>query len=328
VYLATLQQNHELITRQAAGRRAAEAEAATESELTTHPRAEITGSLRSSKPGDLESGGAEEETVDKDALLAIGGDYDHDTSIGFAANASSRVHQEISRFVGSFSEFVLKACTPSERSPSFILVDIQSNGKTDGGTLELCLQHILDGKRGKDIEKAQQQQRERRRSTSDAAAPESAEVSQTSPLPDLAATGPLQLRFHSFRGINGHALTNGGGDVSEPGSSSTSVVQRALFEVNSLTSTPHNSPGVSRMVGWPLRSLCPAATACAVLCGSGDMDGVKILGVEAHSRQSGDYYAATAVLDIVAFAYAAFFYNQVVHASGSISGELVISLFP
>ncbi|PRW58918.1 piezo-type mechanosensitive ion channel-like protein isoform X1 [Chlorella sorokiniana] len=156
--------------------------------------------------------------------------------------------------------------------------------------------------------------------------------------PDLSTMGPLQLTFVSVQ----PGSTSGGGgsgaaqDGSKPGSSGSVNV---LFEVTPLHSMPANSEGWCSVPGWPLRALNPARAVAATLLryqqtaaseeqaqdtgeeGAGSLESseLQVLAVEHFSREPQDWYAATTLLDFVAWILVILWYNRVVSSAGSLS---------
>lgn len=330
VYLATLTHTYSLISRHEAGRRAAAAAAVAPAEgqwngagrqLNDSARAETLGPEPDLEVGSTGNTNGAERNIFKDA----GRSLESPTAISSAA---------------AVWEFLLSACTACEAPPSFVIVDVAlENGSVDGQQLEKALQLILDGWRAHDLEEASK----RRRQVEEQEEMESAGTERDSwqlaltheqpgasgsqqqsvgveqrddrATPCLASMGPLQVRFESF--IE-HTPT------SSKQATETSKAVRALFEVIPLPPTASNTPGESA-VGWPVRCLRPAATAASALMRSkGANSGVNVMSAEAHSRQAKDWYAATACLDILAFIYIAIYYNQIVEAAGSLSGEYAV----
>ena len=158
--------------------------------------------------------------------------------------------------------------------------------------------------------------------------------------PSLVSVGPLQLRFHAFidetvlqvsslpsqdmRGKKVYAAR----DDNHP----DQLLQYALFEVISLQSTPENTPGICSIPGWPLRCLSPASLAATALPTATKTkttnSAIQLLNVEPHGRQARDFYAVTAVLDILGFMLVALYYNKVMHGAGSLSEITSLHVVP
>ncbi len=371
VYLATLRHTHGLLTRHAAGVRAA---AAAEGALPSRTVSQIDLERGNGGGGDtgevvevIEDFEAEQEESNGDAAAET------TTSLlnGSAAQRShshteviawvSQSFEYISKAAAAVCEFVLTACAAQcERSPSFLLVELQkgdnSSRKSTGAEIEHELQGILDTQRARDL--ATERLKRRKSSanlssetweavvpTSSATASGGTNHSSTSPSAcSLASMGPIKLRFHSFldesvlppklpqqqpenppKEIAGETS----GAASSSTASSTTTTIHALLEVIPLQCTPQNTPEVCRNPGWPLRSLRPAATAATVLVLSTTepnaetqeppTPALKVVSAEPHGRQARDFYALTAVLDILAFIFVAVYYNRVVQAAGSLS---------
>jgi len=372
VYLATLRHTHGLITRHAAGVRAAAAaeEAPPDAAATEEP---LPGSQL-----DLERGNGGDGTGDTGEVNEVVEDFseleegncgnnggsstafiDDNNRAPYPSPSSSEevswmpnLVEVVSKAAAAVYEFILAACVAQcERSPSYLLVEIEkfsndSSGST-GADIENSLQRVLD------IQRAQELATERikRAESSTNISSESWEgvvppvggthAAAAESSSSLASMGPIKLRFHSFLDksvlppkvptkpeivtVDADATTKKE-EVEENKAQNATTTINALLEVIPLQCTPQNTPEVCTLSGWPLRALCPAATAATVLVASTAADPhpqekttLKVVSAEPHGRQARDFYALTSIFDILAFIFVAVYYNKVVQAAGSLS---------
>jgi hypothetical protein len=379
VYLATLRHTHGLITRHAAGVRAAAA--AEEAPLGTAAREELLpGSHVDLERGNGGNGGGNisevEEVVEDFSELEEGNGNNGSTATTINNNNNnnnnsvpcppslsttedvswiSNAIQLISKAAAAVCEFILTACVAQcERSPSYLLVQIEKSGdgssRITGADVENALQHVLD------IQRAQELAIERfkRTGSSTNISSESWEgvisavggtytaAVESSLSFHLASMGPIKLRFHSFldesvlppkvpkqlENVDADAATRKEEEEENKARNGRISTINALLEVIPLQCTPQNTPEVCTLSGWPLRAICPAATAATVLvtspaAGSSshphEETSLKVISAEPHGRQARDFYALTSIFDILAFIFVAVYYNKVVQAAGSLS---------
>jgi len=299
VYLSVLTHTYSIISRHEAGRRVAAAAA----------EADSSASLRQTATGsDLEAGSSEKDEVR-------------------FADRSSAALPLLPQIIGSqdgsgsgalVAEFVLRAFTVCEAPPSFVIVDMSLTDMRlkSGSEIEIELQRRLDEWRRHDLDVRGQDGRRREEASG-------TDIAEPRHFPRLSEMGCLQLCFHSF--IDNSAISTDEVIEKKNGDGSGGGCARAVFEVFALPATPENSPGISTSLGWPLRSLNPAAdTAATLLRGDlgDDSTALQVVATEAHSRQAQDWYAATACLDMLAFIFVALYYNRMVPAAGSLSGTI------
>lgn len=189
----------------------------------------------------------------------------------------------LSKALAAMHEFVMQACSPSERPPSFLLIDIETERpEPETHDIQSKLQHILDTN------------------------------TETKSSP-----GPfIDIYFHSQCPISEakedehrcslrylfQVVAHQRHKCLKPAASAAAILSSSGLEGDDY----HNSSAQKQEQEEVQQSaLLPSNW--------------KLLRVEAHSRSARDYYAATATLDLLALLYVAFFYNQVVSAAGSIS---------
>jgi hypothetical protein len=239
-------------------------------------------------------------------------------------------------------DFSVRACTAAERPPHFVLVRMQGVVRrgTDGSELARQLQGALDGERARAVE-AETQRIRREGSymfgseegvegtggaadaeppmTFGAVAPSGGSAIAAGS--DLAAVGPLQLRFSRF--VAPQDLPSSSSSSSSSSASNGGDTVAVLFEVIALRSTPVNTPGACTVTGWPPRAPRPAHLAADTLLRLSSLrasptdssfpstTGVRVLSAEPHGAAPRDWYALGAALDLLAFVWVALFWGQV-----------------
>lgn len=358
VYLATLRHTHGLMTRHAAGQRAAAAAGAMPQPSRASPGpSPSSGKNMPYGQRDLEIGSiprgdeSANNDVDEDFYAdnenqRIGmGDSTglnrinsegiitiHGPPSDQGSSWVTRSFESIAKGMASVCEFILTACTACERPPAFLLVELQtskSNGPNalrTGDDVQRALQDILDGQRARALHQEQvtriRSSASLSESTWEGMRPSAAATDSAPVSSALAHVSPLDLRFHSFldSSVLPHRPPHRGVSPENSGTSSKKRTMFVLLEVLALHSTPDNTPDVCTIPGWPLRSLRPAATAAEALTSAPPTaSGVEVVSAAPHGRQARDFYAATAALDILAFLFVAVYYNRVVSGAGSLS---------
>lgn len=204
----------------------------------------------------------------------------------------------MSTYVIPSCEFLVSAFTSCERRPSFLLVDVafaNDNVFQGNKSTPSCTQPENSGAA---IEALCQRMLNER----------------------LGAAAP-SLRFHSFaNGVVGHAATSLVDATNGDGQRRT-----ILFEV--LLPSCQSFHGVRSLS--PARDAAKALLQVPTIVVPGMNGEGRILKAEAHSRRALDFYAAGAAFDMLAFVFAAMWFNLISKAAGSlteITSEHVVPL--
>lgn len=227
VYLATLRHTHGLITRHAAGVRAAAA--AEEPPPGTTARQELTHGSHV----DLEGGNGGADTgevveIVEDFYEQEDANGDRGAAATTLTNSNSEVNpsspsaedvswmfniiEVMSKAAAAVCEFILTACAAQcERSPSFLLVELEKSSedcvRSTGNDIENSLQRVLDTQRAQELAAERFKQTESSTNlSSDSWEGVVSPMGGTHPAAvetrpfacSLASMGPIKLRFHSF----------------------------------------------------------------------------------------------------------------------------------